>query len=670
MKKNVRNLFVMVGLFLVCLAFSLVLNYAGQSAVGETPVRKKDIAGISVNAVSISDVKGVMKMTAFNYLPNDFAELGETVSGADDGSDPAKRGTYRFYIDTLTIEEWAESESLAHLLEPDGNWHLTMYIPPVFSACSVFVQYQNQEYVGSISGYNISYYVNYSSESEFDETVPHRTATQPLFIDIPISSDNKYSRECAVTIHYEADNDNFVGITKGILIGEDTAVRKAVSENRSMLLAGAIIGAATLLLFLFICILKRSLAFMPQLLFSVSIFLALFSAYLMFGLTVAPYFALAMRRFSVGLILFASTLYLPKKAGRFPVLYLTGATAIAASILAFLSPFYKSASVYAAMRIAYAVPATACIVAVIGFTSFDVFRGKSAGLRLNCAIAGSLATTALFANQAFPFIVLSPSFWLCLAMLGVTLVLGFREFICAEIRNRYLTANLEQEVARQTQSLQSILAERDRILLYVSHDMKKTVVGMNDSLSDLRHSLSTSDQVAKVDSLLQKNAELSKDFAELGKYGRQNYVAEQSEVLNLSQIIRKVTDELRSDCEANGIVLTVTLPDKLNVYAKKIALESVILNLVLNAIEHSFCTHLSVSAIKQKGMCRIEIVDDGTGVMTDKNIFEPFVSGAPSENNSGLGLFLAKSAIESMHGKLTYERKNNFTVFSATLPLA
>ena len=69
-------------------------------------------------------------------------------------------------------------------------------------------------------------------------------------------------------------------------------------------------------------------------------------------------------------------------------------------------------------------------------------------------------------------------------------------------------------------------------------------------------------------------------------------------------------------------------------------------------------------------MCRLDIVDDGQGITTDKNIFDPFVSDNLSENNSGLGLFLAKTAVESMHGKLTYERKDNSTVFSATLPLA
>lgn len=670
MKQSVKNLFGSVSLLLICLTVSLILIFAGQGAVEDTPIRKKDVTGITVNAVSIFDVKGVMKMTAFNYLPNEFAELGETVSDENEGDMPAKRGTYRLYIDTLTMEEWDQSESLNHLLKPDGSWHLTMYISPVFSACSVYVQYQNQEYLGSIDRYNIDYYTNYSSPSEFDDSVSHQTATQPLLIDIPISSDNKYSRECIVTIHYETDNANFVGIKGDILIGEESAVQKAVVQNRSILLIGAIIGAATLLLFLLICVLKRSFSFIPQLLFAAGIFSALFSTYLLFGFTTVPYLLIGIRRFSVGFILFASALYLPKKIGKIPVLYLVSTVTVAATALAFLSPFCTSVSAYTSVCRAFAVLALLCTAVIFGFTIRAVCTDKPLRFRLNNIITAVLIVTALFMNQSFPFIVLSPAFWLCLGMLGVTLVLGLREFITAEIRNRYLTTNLEREVERQTQSLQNILSERDKMLLYVSHDMKKTVVGMNDSLTDLRQNLSAPELVKKVDFLLQKNAELKKDFADLGKYGRQNYVAEQSEVLNLSQIVRRVTNDLRPDCEANGIILTVTLPEKLDVYAKKAALESVILNLVLNAIEHSFCTHLSVTAIKRKGMCRLDIVDDGQGITTDKNVFDPYVSGNPSENNSGLGLFLAKAAVESMHGQLTYERINNFTVFSATLPLA
>lgn len=318
MKKNTRNLFVLASLFLFCLTLSIVLIFAGHGAIEDTPIRKKNYENSSVNAVSILDINGVMRITAFNYLPNEFAELDEIVSDANESTAPAKRGTYRFYIDTLTIEEWTASESLNHLLKPDGNWHLTMYIPPVFAACSVFVQYQNKEYVGSIDRYNVDYYTNYSSPSEFDDTILHEAVTKPMLIDIPISSDNKYSRECVVTIHYEADNDNFIGFSGDILIGKDSSIQNAVTQNRSILLIGAIIGAATLLLFLLICILKRSFSFVPQLLFAASIFSALFSSYLLFGLTTVPYLLLGIRRFSVGFILFASALYLPKKNRKNP----------------------------------------------------------------------------------------------------------------------------------------------------------------------------------------------------------------------------------------------------------------------------------------------------------------------------------------------------------------
>ena len=447
-------------------------------------------------------------------------------------------------------------------------------------------------------------------------------------------------------------------------------VREAVEGNRSLLLTGAIIGATTLLLFVFICLLKRSVSFIPQLLSAVGVFIALISSYTMFGTVSAPYFVIGIRRFSVALMLFASALYLPKKAGRIRVLPAALAIAAVTGAAAFISPFCTTTTAYDVMLVIYTISALVLIAVVVAFTVCDVAKGKPIGLRLNGVIASALAITVLFIGQSFPFTALSPAFWLCLSMLGITVVLGFREFISAEIHNRYLTNNLQQEVARETGNLKTVLAERDKILLYVSHDMKKTVAGMGGELIDLKQNLSQPELIAKVDCLLQKNDELKKDFANLGKYNRQNYVAEQSEVMDLCALVNKVTDELRPDCEANGIVLVVTLPERLDVYAKKVALESVVLNLVLNAIEHSSCSRLEVSAVKRKDECLLSVVDDGTGVTTDKNIFEPYVSGDRSENNSGLGLFLAKTAVESMHGTLTYERKDNLTVFSATLPLA
>ena len=291
MKKKVINLLALAGALIFCLIVTIGLNIAKLNSIEDTPIRKKEFSEVSVNAVSVYEVKGVMKMVAINYLPDEFAELNEVVSGANDGSSPVKKGTYRFCIDTLSDDEWNNADSLQGLSKPDGNWHLTMYIPPVFSACSVYVRYQNKEYIGTIDKYNVEYYGSFSAPSKYDDSVSHKSATQPIFIDIPVSSDHKYSKECIVTLHYEADNENFVGISDYILIGEDAAVRKAVESNRSLLLIGAIVGSATLLLFLFICILKRSITFVPQLLFAAGVFLALFSVYSMFDITTALFSA-------------------------------------------------------------------------------------------------------------------------------------------------------------------------------------------------------------------------------------------------------------------------------------------------------------------------------------------------------------------------------------------
>lgn len=684
MKKRILNCAALFGVLIFCVLLSVWLIFAEKNALNDAPVRQKDISGVAVNAISVADIDGVMKVSASaaNYLADDFAELNETVSnenaGEYSGDAPARRGTYRFCIGTLQGEEWKDSESLQHLLKPDEKWHLTMYIPPVFSACSIYVGYQNEDYIGEIERYNIEYYTGYSAPSEFDDTVSHRTETKPIFIDIPISANPKFSQDCNVTIHYEADGENFVGFGGKILIGDDAAVRRIAEENRSLLLIGASVGAATFLIFVFICILKYSVSFVPQLLFAAGVSGALITTYLRFGEASSPYLLLALRNGCIGLLIFSAALYLPKKAGKIPVAAPVCAIAFGSCAAAAFSPFAKTASVYSALCGAYAALSMICIATTIGFTAAETARGKTIGLKLcfrfNCVIAGVTAISATHADGLSAYTRFAPAYWMCILMLCITLVLGFHEFISAEIHNRYLTENLEREVARETKNLQAVLAERDKILLYVSHDMKKTVTGMGNSLSDLRQNVRDPEQAAKVDVLIQKNAELKQDFAELGKYGKRNYVAEQSEILDLPGMLRNIADELRPDCEANGIAFSAVLPDKIEVYAKRIALESVITNLVLNAIEHAECRHLTVSATKRRGVCILSIIDDGKGISTDKDIFDPFVSGdnagAASGNNSGLGLFLARSAMESMHGTLTYERKDNLTVFSATLPLA
>ncbi len=169
MKKNYLHLLILLILALFCVTFSGSLGLLRENYISETPIKVKEISNTTVNTVSILDINKVMKMTSVNYLADEFAGMDEMVSNSNAKQKASKKGIYRFYIDTLLDNEWNNVKSLDYLLKPDGNLHLTMYIPIIFSSCSVYVQYQNKAYVGSIDKYNIAYYTGFSSASKYDD---------------------------------------------------------------------------------------------------------------------------------------------------------------------------------------------------------------------------------------------------------------------------------------------------------------------------------------------------------------------------------------------------------------------------------------------------------------------------------------------------------------------
>lgn len=668
MKRTVRNCVIFVSIIALCTIFALTLALTTRNAIPVAPTKSIDRFSTPINAVSIKDLTDV-KILKFDYFPNEFLELNEEATPATDGK-LAMRGTYRIFIDTLSIEEKNEAHKLDGILGSDGNWHVTMYLPQVFSASSVIVKYNSVVYTGKINGYNLNYYIQMSAPNETDATSIHVSQTEPHFVDISISANLKLSIGCMILIHYETDNPNFVGINGNVLIGKDSAVRKAFMRDNLLLYSLTIIAATTFVVFVFICALQRSLSFAWQLLLVAAIFLAFLSSFLLREATTVVYFLIAVRRVSVGIMLIAATLYLPSKIKKVPVRGIVVAIATVASILAFVSPFIKSVDAYNAVTTTYACLAFVAVAFVAVFTFYDLCKGKPLHIRLNSAVACVLVVTSILVRQTSPYKLLSPSLWLCFVALVITLVIGFREFILMEIRNRYLTSNLSEEVAKQTQELQDIVFERNKLLLYISHDMKKPVLSLDSFLTDLSQQITDEHLVAKIQFMRQKCNELKKDFSEIGTYGKLNYLTEQSEVFNICDIVHSAAEKMRPDCEANGIVLAVTTPETLNVYAKKNALESVIFNLILNAIDHSCCKNLFVTVAKRKAICKLEISDDGIGIATDKDVFQPFVSADPSENNLGLGLFLARESVQSMHGEIVWKRQNDITVFTVTLPLA
>jgi signal transduction histidine kinase len=157
----------------------------------------------------------------------------------------------------------------------------------------------------------------------------------------------------------------------------------------------------------------------------------------------------------------------------------------------------------------------------------------------------------------------------------------------------------------------------------------------------------------------------------------------------LSDAIREVERLISVQCEHFRVILLVDVPVGVEWEIPDAdSFRTAVLNLLLNALEaageggrveiavvpdckFNLDEHPADPAQADRSHQRIiaiEVRDSGAGPAADiiDSLFEPFVTSKPE--GVGLGLALAKSAAESAGGTLTWERRDELTVFQFLLP--
>ena len=145
--------------------------------------------------------------------------------------------------------------------------------------------------------------------------------------------------------------------------------------------------------------------------------------------------------------------------------------------------------------------------------------------------------------------------------------------------------------------------------------------------------------------------------------------------LDLGEVIREVVRLLDTYPARKHVLLDVVLdPDLPAVFADRVQLQQLVLNLMLNALEalepvSGRVKQLSVRSARAEGQqAAIQISDNGIGLDDSVAAFEPFVTTKPE--GMGLGLAICRSIIAAHDGRLSAERNVGFgTTFTVTLPI-
>lgn len=135
-----------------------------------------------------------------------------------------------------------------------------------------------------------------------------------------------------------------------------------------------------------------------------------------------------------------------------------------------------------------------------------------------------------------------------------------------------------------------------------------------------------------------------------------------SEVIDLGESTRRTVEVLREWSEARGVSLVMEMDKGLDVVLAEDAAETLVSNLVMNAVQHSSpggVVRVSVRAVEQSAVLRVS--DEGAGIAAENlpHIFERFYredrSRSRETGGAGLGLAICKSVVEGAGGTIGVE---------------
>ena len=127
--------------------------------------------------------------------------------------------------------------------------------------------------------------------------------------------------------------------------------------------------------------------------------------------------------------------------------------------------------------------------------------------------------------------------------------------------------------------------------------------------------------------------------------------------LELNDVLEEARIVLEPYCAESGITVHWNIPEKLPlVWTDRHSLLHVLLNLIRNsrrALEGANLKNIDISVAVNAEIVSISVCDNGPGISSSINLFQPLQKGANAAG--GLGLFLSRAFIRSFGGDLRYD---------------
>ncbi|UZR97415.1 tetratricopeptide repeat-containing sensor histidine kinase [Chondrinema litorale] len=250
-----------------------------------------------------------------------------------------------------------------------------------------------------------------------------------------------------------------------------------------------------------------------------------------------------------------------------------------------------------------------------------------------------------------------------------------------KIRSNKLLREQNEELETQRDQLDQLNNTKDRFFAIISHDLRGPVSGINGLVALIKMYIEDKNYDG-LDELIRHIDKSSSTLSFLldnllsWAVNQQGQFPHHPEDLELKPLIEEIVDIFLDLFRAKDLKVNVEIPDSLKVLADKNSVQTVIRNLISNAIK--FTAKGGIITIKGETFgknVKIKVIDTGVGIPTEKmaTLFQlkekKSTGGTNGEKGMGLGLRLVFEFVEMNNGSIKVNSiENEGTTFTVCLP--
>jgi signal transduction histidine kinase len=235
---------------------------------------------------------------------------------------------------------------------------------------------------------------------------------------------------------------------------------------------------------------------------------------------------------------------------------------------------------------------------------------------------------------------------------------------------------------RQSIELLNLNLQKDKFFSIIAHDLKGPLggfMGMTELLAEEMPNMETVEIQEYLGQLRDASVNLFRLLENLLQWARlkQGAIPFHPETIQFQTLANECVGILQESAKNKNIKIVLDISDHLTVFADNNMLQTIVRNLVSNALKFTpknGTVYLSAKSLNDKGV-EISVRDTGIGMSSEMigSLFNPGARngrpGTDGEASTGLGLLLCKEFVEKMGGKIQVEsEEEQGSVFSFNIP--